>query len=269
MEHRKFGRDGGTVPTIGMGTWKTFDVRGVAERSRHQIAAEALAAGASFMDSSPMYGEAERVLGDAVRPVRDQVLVATKVWTSSPEEGRRQIERAYHYFGGRVDLYQVHNLVNWQVQLATLEAERDAGRVRWLGVTGFTDEHLRDMQPIMESGRIDAIQIPYNPVDRRVEQAVLPLAERLGIGVVVMRPLGAGMLARTSPPAAELRFLEPFGVQTWAQALLKWALSDPRISVLIPATSRPGRMTENAAAGDPPWLDVEARERVAHLASRL
>ena len=269
MERRRFGRTGAEVPVVGMGTWQTFDVRGDAERDRHQILAEAVEAGANFVDSSPMYGQAERVLGDAVRPIRDRVIVATKVWTPSPEEGRRQIERSLAYFGGRVDFYQVHNLVSWPEQLAELERRREAGTVRWIGATHYDHGAFGELRRVMETGRIDGIQIPYNAADRVVEREILPLAAELDLGVVVMRPLGKGELARQAPPAAELRPLERHGIQTWAQALLKWILSDPRVQVVIPATSRRGRMAENAGAGDPPWFEPEDRERIAHLAARL
>ena len=114
----------------------------------------------------------------------------------------------------------------------------------------------------MRSGRISAIQIPYNPRDRAVEQRILPLAAELGLGVVVMRPLGAGALVQDTPPRHEL---DALGVRTWPQALLKWVLSDPRITTAIPASSKAQRVSENAAAGDPPWFDADQRERVARL----
>jgi aryl-alcohol dehydrogenase-like predicted oxidoreductase len=120
----------------------------------------------------------------------------------------------------------------------------------------------------MRTGRIGFVQVPYNPLERDVERAVLPLAEELGLGVMLMRPFGRGSVLRRWPSAADLAPLEPFGVTTWPQALLKWGLSDPRCTVSIPATSRPGRMTENAAAGNPPWFGPDERDLVTRLATR-
>lgn len=247
-----------------MGTWQTFDVRGAEERRCGEIVEEALGAGVRVFDSSPMYGQAERVLGQALGDRRPEAFVATKVWTSSPEEGRRQAEQALGFYRGGVDLYQLHNLVAWREQLALIEELRDAGKVRLIGATHYSPGAFRELETVMRSGRIDAIQVPYNPRERDVEERILPLAEELGIGVVVMRPLGGGSLMHRAPADFDL---EALGVQSWAQALLKWVLSDQRCTVAIPATSRPGRMTENAGAGEPPWFDADARDYVARLAS--
>jgi aryl-alcohol dehydrogenase-like predicted oxidoreductase len=267
MEYRAFGGSGLDVPAVGMGTWRTFDVRGErAEAERRAIVDAALAAGTSLFDTSPMYGESERVLAAALGPRRGRALVADKVWTSSPREGRAQIHRALDWYGGTVDVYQIHNLVAWREHLPVLEELRLAGRVRVVGATHYQHAALPDLMAVMRTGRIGMIQIPYNAADRVVEREVLPLAAELGLGVLAMQPLGAGTLVRRSPPARELEPLAAFGVRTWAQALLKWVLGDPRVHCAIPATSRAARAAENAAAGDPPWLDAEARERVAHLA---
>jgi aryl-alcohol dehydrogenase-like predicted oxidoreductase len=250
-----------------MGTWRTFDVHGrEAEQNAAAVVDRALAAGANFFDSSPMYGEAERVLGQALNGWRDDALIATKIWTASATEGRAQAERALAYFGGRVDLYQVHNLVNWPAQLDLLEELRQAGQVRAIGATHYSAGSFHELRRAMETGRIGAIQIPYNPCDREVEREILPLAADLGLGVVVMRPLDQGELMRRAPNPAQLAPLRAFGVTTWAQALIKWVLSDPRCHVTIPATSRPERMTENATAGAPPWFGAEERALVARLA---
>jgi aryl-alcohol dehydrogenase-like predicted oxidoreductase len=227
---------------------------------------EALAAGANLFDSSPMYGEAERVLGHALEGRRDKALIATKVWTPDDGEAERQVERALGYFGDRVELYQVHNLVAWPRRLDLLERLRDEGRVDALGATHYSPSAFGELAEVMRSGRVGAIQIPYNPRERDVEREVLPLAADLGLGVVVMRPFGEGALMRGSPSDEDLEALAAFGVRSWAQALLKWILSDPRCHVAIPATSRLGRTAENAAAGDPPWFGEEERALVARLA---
>jgi aryl-alcohol dehydrogenase-like predicted oxidoreductase len=267
MERRTLGRSGLDVPVVGMGTWQTFDVRGAAgEHARRLVVDTALDAGANFFDSSPMYGESERVLGFALEGRRDRALVATKVWTPGRDEGRRQVERALGYFGGWVDLYQVHNLVATREQLALLEEMREAGRVRAVGATHYSPSAFADLAALMRSGRIDAVQVPYNPRQREAEREILPLAAELGLGVVVMRPFAEGGLLRRAPSAERLVPLEPFGITTWPQALLKWILSDTRCHVAIPATSSPERMRENAAAGNPPWFGPEEREYIARLA---
>ena len=268
IDERPLGRTSGlTVPAVGMGTWQTLDVRGEeAERRARAIVGEALDAGARLVDSSPMYGEAERVLGEALGDRRQEAIVATKVWTPDDAEAERQVQRALRWYGGRVDLYQVHNLVGWPERLALLEREHDRGTVAAIGATHYSAGAFGDLADVMRTGRISAIQIPYNPHERDVEREILPLAQDLGLGVVVMRPLGGGRLVRDDPGPAALEPLRAFGVETWGQALLKWVLSDARCHVAIPATSRPGRMRENAAAGAPPWLDDDARALVARLA---
>ena len=269
MESRQFGRLGPRLPVIGLGTSGTFDVRGPAAEAACRVVLDvALDGGLQVVDSSPMYGEAERVLGLALAGRRDRAFVATKVWTSSAAEGRHQIDRALDYYSGRVDLYQVHNLVNTDVHLATLEALRQEGKIRLIGATHYARSAQVDLTKLIGGGRIQAIQIPYNPLERWVEREILPLAAEAGLGVLVMRPVGQVELVGNPPPAAALQPLNRFGVRTWAQTLLKWVLSDPRVHVVIPATSKPDHMRENLCAGEPPWLDEEARELVAALAVR-
>jgi aryl-alcohol dehydrogenase-like predicted oxidoreductase len=269
MEIRAFGKTSLSVAVVGMGTWRTFDVRGdAAEAERRAIVDAALAAGTTLFDTSPMYGESERVLGVALEGRRDRALVADKVWTPSPTEGRDQIRRALAWYGGVVDIYQVHNLVAWRDHLPVLEDLRERGAVRVIGATHYQHAAFGELMNVMATGRVGMIQIPYNAADRIVETDLLPLAQTLGLGVMVMRPLGAGALVRRTPPARDLARLERFGVTTWAQALVKWVLSDRRVHCAIPATSRRERATENAHAGNPPWFDDETRAYVASLASR-
>jgi len=270
VERRVLGSSGLKVPAVGMGTSRTFDVRGrAAETTSRKIVDEALAVGASFFDTSPMYGEAERVLGMALEGRRAEALVATKVWTPSDEEAERQVRASLHFAHGRVDVFQVHNLIAWPARLGLLERLRDEQVVTAIGATHYDPNAFGELATVMRSGRISTVQVPYNPLERDVERTVLPLAEELGLGVVLMRPFGRGAVLRSTwPTAAELAPLKPFGVATWPQALLKWGLSDPRCTISIPATSMPGRMTENAVAGDPPWFGPDERDLVGRLARR-
>lgn len=268
METRTLGSSGLTVPVVGMGTWQTFDVRGEpGEQNARRVVDAALRAGANFFDSSPMYGEAERVLGDTVKDRRDQVMIATKVWSHNIDQGRAQIEKAFRFFGGHVELYQIHNLVAWREYLPILEQLRDEGHIKAIGATHYSAGAFDELKKVMQTRRITAIQIPYNPIQREVEREILPLAADLNLGVVIMRPFAEGGLMRNPPSNEALKPLHPFGVTTWAQALLKWSLSDPRCHVAIPATSRPDRMTSNAAVGAP-WFGAEERQLVQRLAAR-
>jgi len=269
MEQRALGQTGLRVPVIGMGTWRTFDVRGdAAVKNTRAVVDAALAAEANFFDSSPMYGEAERVLGEALINRRDRAIIATKVWAQTTSEGRAQVRRALSFFDNYIDLYQIHNLVLWQEHLKMLEQLRDAGRVRAIGATHYDSSYFGGLRQIMLTGRITAIQVPYNPWEREVEQDILPLAADLGLGVVVMRPFASAALMHHPTSESDLAPLKPFGVTTWAQALLKWILSDPRCHVAIPATSHPEHITEDATAGDPPWFGPDERAFVARLATR-
>lgn len=265
MERRTFGRTGVDVPVVGLGTWLTLDLDASEQGRADEVVAAALDSGMRVVDSSPMYGRAERVLGRALGDRRGEAFVATKIWTPSPEEARRQLARQLDFFGGRIELEQIHNLLAWERHLPWLEEERANGRIAWLGATHYAASALDELGLVMRTGRIDAIQVPLSPVERDVEEEVLPLAEELGLGVVVMRPLGGeGALL----PGPDPRELAPLGVETWAQALLKWALSDPRVSTVIPGTANPEHARQNAEAGSPPWFGPDERRLVEELAGR-
>jgi aryl-alcohol dehydrogenase-like predicted oxidoreductase len=267
VEERPLGATGLRVPVVGVGTWRTFDVRGpAAEGGVRGVVDAALAGGARLFDTSPMYGQAERVLGGALEGRRDAAIVATKVWTSDDDDADRQVAFALAAFDGRVDLYQVHNLVRWERRIDTLEQLLADGRIAAIGATHYASSAFDELARVMRSGRIGAVQVPYNPRNREVEREILPLAAELGLGVIVMQPLGEGSMLRGAPPAAALEPLHRFGVRTWPQAVLKWSLSNPAVTAVIPATSSVAHMEENLAAGSPPWFGPDERRVVESLA---
>ncbi|HET8653439.1 MAG TPA: aldo/keto reductase [Gaiellaceae bacterium] len=257
MEERRLG------PVVGLGTWNTF---GGDEELAADVVSAALANGARLVDSSPMYGRAERSLAAALRDRRDRADVATKIWAPTVEQGRAQLADQLGWFG-RVEVEQVHNLVSWREHLPWLRAERGAGRIGRLGVTHYSPSAFEELAVAMRTGIFETVQLPYNPYERQCERALLPLAAELGVAVIVMRSLGEGELVRRPPDPDELEPLREFGVDTWSQALLKWALSDERVDVVIPATRNTLHAAENALAGEPPWLGPEERRLVERLAN--
>jgi len=257
MEERRLG------PVIGLGTWNTF---GTDARLAADVVGAALDAGVRVFDSSPMYRGAEASLAAAVGPRRSEATVATKIWAASVDEGREQYRRQREWFG-RVEIEQIHNLLAWRAQLEWLEHEKEEKGIDKLGVTHYAPSAFGDVAEALRTRRFDVVQLPYNPREREVERELLPLAAELGVAVIVMRPLGEGALVRRTPSERELAPLRAFGVETWGQALLKWVLSDERVDLAIPATSRPERPAENAAAGEPPWFGPEERALVERLAA--
>jgi diketogulonate reductase-like aldo/keto reductase len=254
MEERRL------VPVVGLGTWNTFG--GDVERARDVVDA-AFETGCRLVDSSPMYGGAEASLGSALADRREEARIATKIWSSSVAEGRAQFRRQLGWFG-RVEVEQVHNLVAWREHMPWLERERDEGRIDLLGVTHYSAGAFGELAQAIRTRRFETVQVPLNPRERACEREVLPLAAELGVAVIVMRPLGEGALVRRSPPKEALAEL---GVESWPEALLKWALSDERVDVVIPATRDPGHARANARAGEPPWFGSEERRLVEELSS--
>jgi aryl-alcohol dehydrogenase-like predicted oxidoreductase len=246
MERRRFGRTELQVPVVGLGTWQTFDIERSQENRAREVVEAVWEGGTRFFDSSPMYGRAEGVLGRVLASHRADALVATKIWTSSPSEARSQFSDQLEFYGGRIDLEQVHNLVRWREHLDWMEDERAAGRIGFLGATHYSPGAFDELEQVMRTGRIDAIQVPYNPLEREAERRILPLAEELDLGVIAMRPLGGGSLVRRVGPTE----------------LLKWTLADERVHVAIPATLSVSHARENTAAGEPPWPSPEGREQL-------
>ena len=257
-----------TVPVIGMGSASSsgFNVESAEGMENcRRILDSCLAAGTTFLDTSPMYRRAEGVIGAGIRGRRHEFQLATKVYCSGVETGRAQIQLSFELLGAdHIEVFQIHNLVDWRTHLPYLEELKADGRIDVIGITHYQPPSYDELALIMRTGRVDAIQIPYSLLEREAEEELLPLAAEMGIGVIVMRPLVKGTVVTGLKRQPDLTPLREFGIETWGQAALAWILADARVSVLIPATSRPGRMLENAVAGSvtlPPELrDYVGRE---------
>ncbi|MDA0263273.1 MAG: aldo/keto reductase [Chloroflexi bacterium] len=269
MEYRKLGNL--DVSVIGLGTLRSFDVTEPADlEPRRQIIDNCLAHGINFIDSAAMYGASEKAVGITTEGRRDRFYLATKVRIEGKEAGKRQIAESFANFNtDYIDLLQIHNMIDWQTHLPTLERLKAEGKVGMIGVTAMVNDAYPGVMDVMRSGRIDTVQVPYNVVQREVEAELLPLAHELGIGVMVMEPLKKGRYVKELKGEPDLTPLKGFGVKTWAQALLSWVVSDPRVSITIPATSRPERITENALSGALETMPQELRDFVREETVRL
>lgn len=249
-------------PVVGLGTWSTF---GSDSGLAVQVISAALGAGVRLFDSSPMYGGAEASLGAALEGRRDGVTVATKIWASSVGEGREQFTNQLAWYGGHVEIEQIHNLLAWREQLEWLEGERGEGRIGRLGVTHYQASAFGELAVALRTKRFGVLQVPYNPWERECERELLPLAAELGVAVIAMRPLGGSGEDRRRRVQLSDADKERLGVDSWAEALLRWALADERIDCVIPATSNPERAVANARAGDA-LFDADQRAYVEALA---
>ena len=260
------------LPVIGLGTWITFDVTEPAQRrARGEVLRAFFASGGRLVDSSPMYGASEETIGVALpRSAMTPLFAATKVWTVGALAGRRQMENSRALWRlPRFDLLQVHNFLDWETQLATLKAWKAEGRVRYIGVTTSHGRRHDLAERIMRQERIDFVQFTYNVNDREAEVRLLPLAAERGIAVIVNRPFDGGSLfgAKTQRPlpgwGAEL------GCATWAEAFLKFVVSQPAVTCAIPATSQLAHLQENMRGLAGPLPDAAMRRRIAADYERL
>lgn len=264
MERRKLGRTGLVLPAVGLGAYRVFNVATDAGQARCESAVDAaLEGGANFFDTSPMYGNAEGVLATALGERRRKALVATKVWARVRALGEQQLERSFAWFE-RVDLLAVHNLLGVDEHLPLLRVLKEEGRCRAVGVSHYLPSGLPGILELVQLGEIDFVEIPYHPLAREIEAALLPETERAEVGVIAVNPFGR--LLDRAPDEEALAPLARFGVHTWAQVLIKWALSDPRVHAVVTATTSADHMRENLAAGRPPWFTGAERGYVSALA---
>ena len=253
------------LPRIGLGTWQTFDV-GADAAARAELREVLKLLDGNVVDSSPMYGSAESVVGDLVAElgIRERLFIATKVWTRGREDGIRQMESSFRRLRVQVmDLLQVHNLVDVAVHAKTLQDMKAKGRARYIGITHYTASAYSEVERAMTIAPWDFLQINYSLAERSADERILPFARERGMRVLINRPFGEGSLFRRTkgkplPPwAAEL------GIESWAQYFLKWIVSHPAVTCAIPGTSNPRHMKDNLGAGQAPFPDATQRKRMA------
>jgi diketogulonate reductase-like aldo/keto reductase len=268
MLARPIPSSGETIPVIGLGTWQVFDVG--ANASQRAPLQEVLRAfvelGGRVVDTSPMYGQAETVLGDlmAATGLRDQLFVATKVWTSGKAEGIRQMESSLSKLRtASVDLMQVHNLVDVEAHLATLEGWKRDGRVRYVGITHYQAGGHEPLAKLVASRQLDFVQVNYSIGESEADRRLLPLCQERGVAVLINRPFGGGGLLRRLRSRPVPAVAAELGCETWGQLLLKWVIAHPAVTCAIPATSQVAHMRENMAAGDGPLPTEEQRAQIA------
>ena len=268
LAQRTIPSSGESIPAIGLGTWRTFDVgRGADERAPlKEVLQKFVELGGKVIDSSPMYGAAEAVAGDLAAELKlaDRLFWATKVWTSGAAAGVKQMEASLRHFRvTRLDLMQIHNLLDWRTHLRTLREWKQAGRVRYIGVTHYTAGAYDELERVLRAEPLDFVQVNYSLGEREADRRILPLARERGMAVLVNRPFAEGGLfqrvrSTPLPPwAAEL------GCESWAQFFLKWILAHPAVTCVIPATSRVAHLVDNMKAGTGPLPDAASRDRMA------
>jgi len=271
---RKIPSSGEAIPLVGLGTWITFNVgRDPAGRlAAVEVMRAFFEAGGRLIDSSPMYGSSQEVVGGGLATLRatPRVFAADKVWTGSGGRGPAQVEESRRLWQvPRFDLLQVHNLLAWQEHLPMLLAMKAAGRVRYVGITTSEGRRHDEIERIMRAQPIDFVQVTYNAVDREIEQRILPLARERRIAVIANRPFQEGALVR----AASRRPLPPWAAEidctSWAQLLLKFIVSHPDVTCAIPATTSVEHVRENLASARGRMPDDAQRRRIAALVRDL
>lgn len=248
---KKIPAGGEALPVIGVGTWQTFDV-GDDAAARARLGEVLKLLSGNLVDSSPMYGSSETVAGDLIAELklRERLFVATKVWTRGRAEGLRQMAQSFQRLRvQRMDLMQIHNLVDVATHTKTLLEMKEQGKIRYAGVTHYTSSAYPEVERALKTNQYQFVQINYSLAEREAEQRILPLARELNVAVIINRPFAEGSLFRKvkgkplPPWAAEI------GVQSWAQYFLKWIVAHPAVTCAIPGTGSPEHMRDNLAAG--------------------
>ena len=265
---------GEKLPVIGLGTWNVFDVNLTADNraALSEVLSLLVKLGGKVIDSSPMYGRAEGVVGElaAKLRLRDSLFLATKVWTSGKQAGIAMMERSVDRFQTKqIDLMQVHNLVDVETQMASLRQWKEDGRIRYTGITHSEARGFYEVERIMHSQKPDFVQINYSLMEPGAAQRILPLAQELRMGVVINRPFGGGGLFRRVAAKSLPLWAAEIDCRSWAQFCLKWIVSHPAVTCVIPATNNPRHMEDNMAGGFGRLPDAKMRQRMLAFVSGL
>ena len=265
---------GEKLPVIGLGTWQAFDVGpGPGERQPlEKVLALFVKLGGRVVDSSPMYGRAEQVIGDlaAKLGLHRSLFLATKVWTTGKDEGIASMEKSLGKLQTKkMDLMQVHNLIDARTHLATLRDWKEQGRIRYFGITHYTSSAYNDVAKLLRSEKFDFLQINYSLLEREAEKELLPLAQDRGVAVIVNRPFGGGNLFASVREKPLPEWAGEFDCRSWAQFLLKWIIAHPAVTCAIPATSKARHLEDNMQAGVGKLPDAKLRQRMVETVASL
>jgi aryl-alcohol dehydrogenase-like predicted oxidoreductase len=270
MQTRAIPSSNEPLPIVGLGTYRGFDV-GPSDEAYKQLP-KVLSAlfekGGTVIDSSPMYGRAEQTTGEllSIHEPRSPAFLATKVWTRGREEGIAQMEQSFKLLQtDRIDLMQIHNLLDWQLHMPTLRRWKEEGRIRYIGITHYTASAYEEVEAVLKAEPLDFLQINYALDDRGVEKRILPLCRERGVAVICNRPFGGGGLIARLQGRPLPGWAAQVGVKSWPQLALKFLLSHSAVTCVIPGTGNPRYMAENAGAGFGPMLTDAQRHQLIAL----
>lgn len=272
MQTRAIPSSSESLPVVGLGTYRGFDVApgDPAYRQLPVVLEELFAKGGTVVDSSPMYGRAEEATGEllSIHEPRSPAFLATKVWTRGRKEGIAQMEQSFSLLRTeRIDLMQIHNLLDWQTHLPTLREWKEQGRIRYIGITHYTSSAYDEVEAVLKAEQLDFLQINYALDDRGVEKRILPLCRERGVAVICNRPFGGGELLARLKGKPLPAWVSDVQVSSWPQLALKFLLAHPAVTCVIPGTGNPRYMADNVKAGFGPTLTDAQRHQLIALVS--
>ena len=274
MVMRAIPSSGEKLPVMGLGTWRVFDV-GSSQSERaplEEVLRAFVQPGARVIDSSPMYGRAEEVIGDLATKLRlrESLFLATKVWTTGKREGIESMERSFARLQTkRIDLMQVHNLIDAKTHLATMREWKSAGRFRYLGVTHYESSAFPAVEKILNEEKFDFLQINYSLMEREAEQRILPLAQERGVAVIANRPFGGGDLFERARAQKLPEWTAEFDCKSWAQFFLKWIVANSAVTCAIPATGNVSHLKDNLLGGVGRLPNEKMRQRMVEVVAKM